>query len=124
MNQIFLMGRLTNEPNLNYSSKDPSMAITKYTLAVDSGYGDNKRTDFIRCVTFGKSAEFANKYFNKGQRVLVQGRLQISKYKNKDGQEVYSTDVVIEAQEFADSKKENIENPVADAQQDDELPFT
>ena len=109
MNKIILMGRLTAEPDLKYSSKDTSMAIVRYTLAVDRRFAKkedgNKTTDFIRCVAFGKAAEFASKYFHKGQRVLVEGRLQIGEFTNKDGQKVPTADVVIENQEFADAPK-------------------
>ena len=109
MNKIILMGRLTAEPDLKYSSKDTSMAIARYTLAVDRRFAKkedgNKATDFIRCVSFGKAAEFASKYFHKGQRVLVEGRLQIGEFTNKDGQKVPTADVVIENQEFADAPK-------------------
>ncbi len=109
MNKVILMGRLTAEPDLRYSSKDSSMAIARYTLAVDRRFAkkeDNVNSaDFIRCVAFGKAGEFASKYFHKGQRVLVEGRLQVGSYTNKDGQKVSTTDVVIENQEFADAPK-------------------
>lgn len=109
MNKIILMGRLTAEPDLKYSSKDTSMAIVRYTLAVDRRFAKkddgNKTTDFIRCVAFGKAGEFATKYFHKGQRVLVEGRLQIGEFTNKDGQKVPTADVIIENQEFADAPK-------------------
>ena len=109
MNKIILMGRLTAEPELKYSSKDSSMAIARYTLAVDRRFvkkddPNAKQTDFIRCVSFGKAAEFSSKYFHKGQRVLVEGRIQTGSYTNKDGQKVYTTDIVLDSQEFADSK--------------------
>lgn len=109
MNKIILMGRLTAEPDLKYSTKDTTMAIVRYTLAVDRRFAKkedgNKATDFIRCVAFGKAAEFASKYFHKGQRVMVEGRLQIGEFTNKDGQKVPTADVVIENQEFADAPK-------------------
>lgn len=109
MNKIILMGRLTAEPVLKYSSKDTSMAIVRYTLAVDRRFAKkedgNTTTDFIRCVVFGKGAEFATKYFHKGQRVLVEGRLQIGEFTNKDGQKVPTADVIVDNQEFADSVK-------------------
>ena len=144
MNKIILMGRLTAEPDLKYSSKDTSMAIVRYTLAVDRRFAkkedNNKATDFIRCVSFGKAAEFASKYFHKGQRVLVEGRLQIGEFTNKDGQKVPTADVVIENQEFADSPKngqvapsspqpsvasveDGFENIVGETDEED-LPFT
>ena len=103
------MGRLTAEPELKYSSKDSSMAIARYTLAVDRRFAKKDEgataTDFIRCVAFGKAGEFASKYFHKGQRVLVEGRLQIGSFTNKDGQKVPTADVIIENQEFADAPK-------------------
>ena len=111
------MGRLTAEPVLKYSSKDTSMAIVRYTLAVDRRFAKkedgNKATDFIRCVSFGKAAEFASKYFHKGQRVLVEGRLQIGEFTNKDGQKVPTADIVIENQEFADAPKNGQSVPTA-----------
>ena len=111
MNKIILMGRLTGEPDLKYSSKDTSMAITRFNLAVDRRFvkkdSDKKAVDFIRCVAFGKGAEFASKYFHKGQRILVEGRLQIGEYTNKDGQKIPTADVVIESQYFADAPKAN-----------------
>lgn len=116
MNKIILMGRLTAEPDLKYSSKDQSMAITRYTLAVDRRFAkkdDANKTDFIRCVAFGKAAEFASKYFHKGQRVLVEGRLQIGEFTNKDGQRVPTADVIIESQEFADQPKNGQTAPAA-----------
>lgn len=117
MNKVILMGRLTAEPELRYSSKDSSMAIARYTLAVDRRFqkkedGSNA-TDFIRCVAFGKAGEFASKYFHKGQRVLVEGRLQIGEFTNKEGQRVPTADVVIENQEFADSLKAGQTAPTA-----------
>jgi len=117
MNKVILMGRLTAEPDLKYSSKDTSMAIARYTLAVDRRFAKkedgNKATDFIRCVSFGKAAEFASKYFHKGQRVLVEGRLQIGEFTNKDGQKVPTADIVIENQEFADAPKNGQSVPTA-----------
>ena len=117
MNRIILMGRLTAEPDLKYSSKDTSMAIARYSLAVDRKFAKkedgSKATDFIRCVAFGKAAEFASKYFHKGQRVLVEGRLQIGEFTNKEGQKVPTADVVIESQEFADAPKNGQAAPAA-----------
>ncbi|MBR1453906.1 MAG: single-stranded DNA-binding protein [Lachnospiraceae bacterium] len=115
MNKIILMGRLTAEPDSKYSSKDQSMAITRYTLAVDRRFAKDKEnsTDFIRCVAFGKAGEFATKYFHKGQRVLVEGRLQIGQFTNKDGQKVPTADVIIENQEFADAPKQGQVVPTA-----------
>ena len=106
MNKVILMGRLTRDPEVRYSAGDNSMAIARYTLAVDRRFKrDGEATaDFIGCVAFGRSAEFAEKYFHQGMRVLITGRIQTGSYTNKDGQKVYTTDVIVEDQEFADSK--------------------
>lgn len=108
MNKVILMGRLTRDPEVRYSSGDTSMAIARYSLAVDRRFrrnnGSDQSADFINCVAFGKSAEFAEKYFRKGMKIAVTGRLQTGSYTNKEGQKVYTTDVVIEEQEFAESK--------------------
>lgn len=100
MNVSVLMGRLTREPNITYGAED--MAIARYTLAVDRMGG--KETDFISCVAFGKNAEFAQKWLHKGTKVVVNGRIQTGSYTNRDGQKVYTTDVVVERAEFAESK--------------------
>ena len=106
MNKVILMGRLTRDPEVRYSQGERSMAIARYTLAVDRRFKrDNEPTaDFIPCVVFGRSGEFAEKYFRQGMRVLVSGRIQTGSYVNKDGQKVYTTDVIVDDQEFADSK--------------------
>lgn len=108
MNKVILMGRLTRDPEVRYSTGENSMAIARYTLAIDrrSKRDDEATADFIRCVAFGKSAEFAEKYFYQGIKILVSGRIQTGSYTNKDGQKVYTTDVIVEEQEFAESKKE------------------
>ena len=108
MNRAILMGRLTRDPEVRYSSGERSMAIARYTLAVDSGFkrGDSseQNADFIPCVAFDKAGEFAERYFRQGMRVLVSGRIQTGSYTNKEGQKVYTTEVIIDAQELADSK--------------------
>ena len=106
MNKVILMGRLTRDPEVRYSAGDNSMAIARYTLAVDRRFRrDGEATaDFINCVSFGKTAEFAEKYYRQGTKVLVTGRIQTGSYTNRDGQKVYTTDVVVEEQEFAESK--------------------
>ena len=103
MNKVILMGRLTRDPEVRYSAGDNSMAIARYTLAVDRRFKrDGEATaDFIGCVAFGRSAEFAEKYFRQGLKVVVTGRIQTGSYTNRDGQKVYTTDVVVEDQEFA-----------------------
>ena len=108
MNKVILMGRLTRDPEVRYSSGDNQMAIARYSLAVDRRGrregNDGQTADFINCVAFGRAGEFAEKYFHKGIKVLVTGRIQTGSYTNKDGQKVYTTDIVIEEQEFAESK--------------------
>ena len=103
------MGRLTRDPEVRYSAGDNAMAIARYSLAVDrrrraNGGADDQTADFINCVAFGKQAEFAEKYLRKGTKLLVTGRIQTGSYTNKDGVKVYTTDVVVEEQEFAESK--------------------
>ena len=108
MNKVILMGRLTRDPEVRYSSGERSMAIARYTLAVDRrgrrSEGSEQTADFIPCVAFDKAGEFAEKYFRQGMRVLISGRIQTGSYTKKEGQKVYTTDVIIEDQEFADSK--------------------
>ena len=117
MNKVILMGRLTREPDVRYSqNSDGSMAVARYTLAVDrrrartNSDGAEQTADFISCVAFGRSAEFAEKYFHQGLKVVVTGRIQTGSYTNKDGQRVYTTDVVVENQEFAESKAASANN--------------
>lgn len=102
------MGRLTRDPEVRYTSGERSMAVARYTLAVDRrGRGNNngeQTADFINIVAFDKAGEFAERYFRQGMRVLVSGRIQTGSYANKDGQKVYTTDIVVDSQEFADSK--------------------
>ncbi len=101
------MGRLTRDPEVRYSQGDNSMAIARYSLAVDRRFkrdGDEQTADFINCVAFGKSGEFAEKYLRKGTKIAVVGRIQTGSFTNKDGQKIYTTDVVVEEQEFAESK--------------------
>ena len=111
MNKVILMGRLTRDPEVRYSQGESAMAIARYTLAVDRRFNrnnnDENSADFIGCVAFGKSGEFAEKYFRKGTKVLVTGRIQTGSYTNRDGVKVYTTDVVVEDQEFAESKNSN-----------------
>ena len=106
MNKVILMGRLTRDPEVRYSAGENSMAIARYTLAVDRRFKrDGEATaDFISCVAFGRAAEFAERYFRQGIRIVVSGRIQTGSYANRDGNKVYTTDVVVEEQEFAESK--------------------
>ena len=107
MNKVIIMGRLTRDPDIRYSGTDNQLAVARYTLAVDRRVkkdGGEDSADFISCVAFGKTAEFAEKYIRKGTKLLVEGRIQTGSYTNKDGQKVYTTDVVVENSEFAESK--------------------
>ncbi|MBQ6679078.1 MAG: single-stranded DNA-binding protein [Lachnospiraceae bacterium] len=112
MNKVFLMGRLTRDPEVRYSQGERQMAIARYTLAVDRrgrrGQSDSAQAeqtaDFIQCVAFDRSAEFAEKYLHQGTKLVVTGRIQTGSYVNKDGQRVYTTDVIVEDQEFAESR--------------------
>ncbi len=106
MNKVILMGRLTREPDVRYSQGDNAMAIARYTLAVDRRFkrDGEASADFISCVAFAKQAEFAERYLHQGTKLVVEGRIQTGSYTNKDGQKVYTTDVVVENCEFAESK--------------------
>ena len=111
MNKVILMGRLTRDPEVRYSQGERAMAIARYTLAVDrrgrrGGNGDDsaQTADFIPCVAFDRAGEFAEKYFHQGTKLVVTGRIQTGSYTNRDGQKVYTTEVVVEEQEFAESK--------------------
>ena len=109
MNRVILMGRLTRDPNISYSQGGDNMAIARFTLAVDrrgrrQDGADQQNADFIGCVCFGRQAEFAEKYLRQGTKVAVTGRIQTGSYTNKDGQKVYTTDVVLDDIEFAESK--------------------
>ena len=106
MNKVILIGRLTRDPEVRYTQGDNAMAIARYSLAVDRRFKRDGEpdADFINCVAFGKSGEFAEKYLKKGTKIAVIGRIQTGSYTNKDGQKVYTTDVVVEEQEFAESK--------------------
>ena len=107
MNKVILMGRLTRDPEVRYSQGAQPLAIARYTLAVDRRGSKQveQSADFINCIAFGKSGEFAEKYLHQGTKIVVTGRIQTGSYTNRDGQKVYTTDVVVEEQEFAESKK-------------------
>ena len=107
MNKVILMGRLTRDPDVRYSQGDSPMAIARYTLAVDRRFrrdNDQQTADFISCVAFGRNGEFAEKYLHQGTKIVAEGRIQTGSYTNKDGNKVYTTEVVVENQEFAESK--------------------
>ena len=112
MNKVVLVGRLTRDPEVRYSQGDSATAVARYTLAVDRRFrrDDEPTADFISCVVFGRSAEFAEKYFRQGMRVSISGHIQTGSYMNKDGVKVYTTTVVVAEQEFAESRAENATN--------------
>jgi single-strand binding protein len=107
MNKAILIGRLTRDPEVRYSQSDSSMAIARFSLAVDRRYkkqGDETTADFFNCTAFGKQGEFVEKYLKKGTKIVVTGRIQNDNYTNKDGQKVYSVQIMVEEIEFAESK--------------------
>ena len=115
MNKVILMGRLPRDPDVRYSAGENALAIARYTLAVDRRFRrDGEATaDFIPCVSFGRTAEFAEKYFRQGMRITVCGRIQTGSYTNNEGNRVYTTEVVVEEQEFAESKSASQANASA-----------
>ena len=143
MNKVILMGRLTRDPEVRYGTGENSTAATRYTIAVDRRFkrDGEQSADFISCVTFGRSAEFAEKYLRQGTKIVLTGRIQTGSYTNRDGQKVYTTDIVVEEQEFAENKaagnggQNNYSRPSAATSDtdgfmtipdgiDDELPFS
>ena len=136
MNKVILMGRLTRDPDVRWSQGQEPKAVARYTLAVDRRFkreGDQQTADFIPCVVFGRGAEFTEKYLKQGTKIVVAGRIQTGSYTNRDGQKVYTTDVIVEEQEFAESKGSNQQAPeqtpddgfvdVPDDLSEDGLPF-
>lgn len=107
MNKTILMGRLTREPEVRYSANDSGLAIARFTLAVNRRFrrDGEASADFISCVAFGKTAEFIEKYISKGRQICVSGRIQTGSYTNRDGQKIYTTEVVVEEVDFADSRR-------------------
>ena len=126
MNKVILMGRLTRDPEVRYSQGENATAVARYTLAVDRRFNrnnDEQTADFINCVAFGRSGEFAEKYLHKGTKIAITGRIQTGSYTNKDGVRVYTTDVVVEDQEFAESKNASAANGgYAPAERNDSAP--
>ncbi len=112
MNKVILMGRLTRDPEVRYSQGDSQSAVARYTLAVDRRFkrDGEASADFINCVAFGRAAEFAERYLRQGVKIAVTGRIQTGSYTNRDGVKVYTTDIVIEEQEFAESKAASASN--------------
>ena len=143
MNKVILMGRLTRNPEVRYGTGENSTAVARYTIAVDRRFkrDGEQNADFIGCVAFGRNAEFAEKYLRQGTKIVLTGRIQTSSYTNRDGQKVYTTDIVVEEQEFAENKaagnggQNNYSRPSAATSDadgfmnipdgiDDELPFS
>ena len=144
MNKVILMGCLTRDPEVRYGSGENSTAVARYTIAVDRRFkrDGEQNADFICCVAFGRNAEFAEKYLRQGTKIVLTGRIQTGSYTNRDGQKVYTTDIVVEEQEFAESKtaagnggQNNYSRPAAAPSDvdgfmnipdgiDDELPFS
>ena len=144
MNKVILMGRLTRDPEVRYGVGENSTAVARYTIAVDRRFkrDGEQSADFIGCVAFGRNAEFAEKYLRQGTKIVLTGRIQTGSYTNRDGQKVYTTDIVVEEQEFAERKtaagnggQNNYSRPAAAPSDvdgfmnipegiDDELPFS
>lgn len=124
MNKVILMGRLTRSPEVRYSQSSEPVAVARYTLAVNRRFKrkDEPEADFIPCVALGKSGEFAEKYFRKGQLVGVIGRLQVRSWEDKEGKKHWTTEVIIEEQHFAESKNSS-NDPIDESVEDDDLPF-
>jgi single-strand binding protein len=121
MNKVILMGRLTRDPEVRYSQSDSSMAIARFSLAVDRRFkrqGDTVTADFFNCTAFGKQGEFVEKYLKQGTKIVVTGRIQNDNYTNKEGQKVYSVQIMVEEIEFAESKA------AGQSQQNDSMPPT
>lgn len=119
-NKVFLMGRLTKDPEIR---GEEDKKVSRYSLAVDRKYkrDGEESTDFLNCVCFGKSAEFAEKYLKKGTKIVVIGRIQTGSYTNKDGQKIYTTDIIVEEQEFAESKNASSESAQATKSSDNDF---
>ena len=125
MNKVIMMGRLTRDPEVRYSSGENSMAIAKFSIAVDrrnrrQQTDDQPTADFFNCTAFGKQGEFVEKYLKKGTKILLTGRVQNDNYTNKNGEKIYSVQIIVEEIEFAESKKDSVDSksgaqPQADA---------
>lgn len=136
MNKVILVGRLATDPDIKYSQGENAMCVARYILAVNRKYQKEgeQTADFISCVAFGKSGEFAEKYLHKGIKIAIAGRIQTGSYTNKDGAKVYTTDIVVEEHEFCESKGNSNNADAAqtdsdgfmnipDGVEDDGLPF-
>ncbi len=107
MNKAILMGRLTRDPEIRYSQGENPVAVARFTLAVERRIKKDgeDNADFIRCVAFGKTAETIEKYVHQGKKIVIEGRIQTGSYTNQDGVKVYTTDIVVESMEFAESRR-------------------
>ena len=137
MNKVIIIGRFTRDPEIKYSTGENATATARFSLAVNRRFKNkegNYDADFINCVAFGKTAEFIEKYFTKGMAIGITGRIQTGSYTNKEGQKIYTTDVVVEETEFVESKNkgtsDNVPNNNANSNSDfeevvseDEMPF-
>ena len=136
MNKVIIIGRLTRDPEIKYTTGENATATARFSLAVNRRFKNkegNYDADFINCVAFGKTAEFIEKYFTKGMAIGITGRIQTGSYTNKEGQKVYTTDVVVEETEFVESKNKGTSDNVAnnansnsdfeETVSDDEMPF-
>lgn len=137
MNKVILMGRLVKEPDVRYSKGAEPLAVARYTLAVQRRFKHQgePEADFINCIAFGKLGEFAERYFIKGQMISITGRLQVRSWEDKNRQKHWTTEVIVEEQYFAESKKDNTEKipagqpdvdgfyPIDESIEDDDLPF-
>lgn len=126
INKVILMGRLTRDPELRHTGK--GTPVTTFSIAIDNGYGDNKRTDFINCLAWNKTAEFVTKYFSKGKMIIVIGRISTRSWEGQDGKRAYATEVVANEVNFGESKTSpQLNTPQTAAQppmQDDDDDFT
>lgn len=133
MNKVVLSGRLTKDPEVRVTPV--GTAVGRYSLAVQSGYGDKQTTSFFDCVTFGKTAQFAENYLKKGMKIIIEGQLQQRSYQNREGKTVSAVEILVNEHEFAESRQTNAEPspqkrkpapefvPIPDGVDDDELPF-
>lgn len=126
MNKVILTGRLTRNPDIRYSQGETTLTIARFTLAVDRRFKKDGEpaADFISCVAFGKQAEFVERYLHQGSKILAEGRIQTGSYTNKDGQKVYTTDVMLESIEFCESKKQETDESGFMSVQNGDIPFS
>lgn len=119
MNRVFLIGRLTKDPETRYTQGETATAVSRYSLAVDRV---KDGADFINCVAFGKNGEFAEKYLKKGNKIAIEGRIQTGSYNNKDGNKVFTTDIVVERHEFCESKGQSAQSTQAETDEFMQIP--